>query len=104
VLAAVGLGLVVLGLALPGAGVWPLAVRLPLWSLFALACAVVVVVVATQGRVSGARRYLLIAAGAGLFAFWVLIVLPGVASNIGFVLTAGTACSAVACGLHLRVP
>jgi uncharacterized membrane protein YeiH len=78
--------------------------RLPLWSLFALACAVVVVVVVATAslRAQRVRRYLLVAAAAGLAAFWVLLVLPGVGSNIGFLQTAGTASALVAAGLHLH--
>jgi hypothetical protein len=102
---ALGLGAGVVGLALLELGLarnfgarslWSL---LPTWSAFASAAAVVALLPLVAGRLpSGpgpatAWKVGLAAAG-GLVAFWVLIALPLVASNRGFLLTAGVALGA----------
>ena len=101
-LAVAGLLLVIGGLALPDGR--PLAARVPLWSLFAVACAVAVAVAVLAPGVQRARTGpdLAQVAAAGLVAFCVFVVLPVVTSNAGFLLTAGTAASAG--GVLLRPP
>lgn len=65
----------------------------PSWSLFAVVCLVLVTVVVLVGPGRGAwSSWHLGAFGAGgLVMFWVLLVLPGIASNAGFALTLVTA-------------
>ena len=71
----------------------------PAWALFAVA-SLVLVGVAAFGRASGqgpSRSWTLGAVGAaGLVGFWVLLVLPAIASNTGFALTMATACGCAA--------
>lgn len=103
VLAGLGLGvlaLVVLELALtldPGdRSLWS---AVPSWSAFATVAAVVALVplalALAPGRLPAGSAWRIGAAGvAGLAAFWVLIVLPLVASDRGFLLTAALALAA----------
>jgi len=88
-----GLILVIGGLALPDGR--PLAVRVPLWSLFAFACAAAVAVVVLAPGVQRARTTpdLAQVTVGGLVAFCILVVLPVVTSNAGFLVIAGTAAS-----------
>ena len=71
---------------------------IPLWSAFATACTVLGLAASASllpgGRRIGAGTAWRIAAGGlvGLAAFWVLVVLPVVASDRGFLLTAALAC------------
>lgn len=87
-----GLGL---GLRFGGESFWS---DIPLWSAFATACTVLGLAAAASllpaGRRPGAGTAWRIAAGGlvGLAAFWVLVVLPVVASDRGFLLTAALAC------------
>jgi hypothetical protein len=98
--AALGLGLAVLSLALlelglpldfGGESFWA---ALTLWSVFATLCAVLAVVAFAASYPAASRlrsrRVWRIAAGGlvGLAVFWVLVVLPVVASDRGFLLTA----------------
>ena len=98
------LGLVLASLVLLEAG---LALRfggesfwsdIPLWSAFATACTVLGLAAAAAllpgGRRIGAGTAWRVAAGGlvGLAVFWVLVVLPVVATDRGFLLTAALAC------------
>ncbi len=94
-----GLSLVLLGLGLTmhegdGRSYWD---GIPLWSAFASVCALVAsgayVVSAVAGKGSrSAALWRIAAAGlVGLAAFWLLVVLPVVATDRGFVLTAALA-------------
>ena len=98
------LGLVLASLVLLEAG---LALRfggesfwsdIPLWSAFATACTVLglaaVAALLPGGRRIGAGTAWRVAAGGlvGLAVFWVLVVLPVVATDRGFLLTAALAC------------
>jgi hypothetical protein len=98
------LGLVLASLLLLEAG---LALRfggesfwsdIPLWSAFATACTVLGLAAAAPlvpgGRRIGGGTAWRVAAGGlvGLAVFWVLVVLPVVATDRGFLLTAALAC------------
>lgn len=96
-LVAVALVLLELGLALRfgGESFWS---EIPLWSAFATACTVLGLA-AFAGLVPGGRRLReetgwRVGAGGlvGLAVFWVLVVLPVVASDRGFLLTAALGC------------
>jgi hypothetical protein len=71
---------------------------IPLWSAFATACTVLGLAAAAAllpgGRRIGAGTAWRVAAGGlvGLAVFWVLVVLPVVATDRGFLLTAALAC------------
>lgn len=71
---------------------------IPLWSAFATVCAVLGLAASAPllpgGRRIGAGTAWRVAAGGlvGLAAFWVLVVLPVVASDRGFLITAALAC------------
>ncbi len=96
VLGVLGLVVLELGLAL-GFGVRSVWSTLPTWSAFATVAALVALVPFAPSRGGLSRRQAWqvgAAGGAALLVFWVLIVLPGVASDQGFVLTAGVALSA----------
>jgi hypothetical protein len=71
--------------------------HVPAWSVFAVLSLVFVGVAALAAPTTGPNRYWRLGAGgaAGLVAFWVLLVLPGVDSNAGFSLSLATA---AACG------
>ncbi len=98
VLAIVAPVLLLAGLLYPEGGI--ALTRVPLWSLYAIACCVVVFVGVMGGRGSRAGRLDLGLVGAGgLAAFWVLLVLPGIASNAGFLLTAATVTAGLAAWL-----
>lgn len=69
------------------------------WSLFAIAAAVATLAPALGRQIglSESTAWTVGAIGAGgLVAWWVLLVLPGIADNIGFVATAGVAAGAAA--------
>ena len=98
--AVLGVGLAVLALVLLELGLaldfgrqsyWS---AVPLWSAFATLCAVLGVLALAAGLASGSRLrsgavWRIAAAGlVGLAVFWVLVVLPVVASDRGFLLTA----------------
>ncbi|MDT0274346.1 hypothetical protein [Blastococcus goldschmidtiae] len=84
-----------LGLRFGGEPFWS---DIPLWSAFATACTALGLAASASllpsGRRPGAGTAWRIAAGGlvGLAAFWVLVVLPVVASDRGFLLTAALAC------------
>jgi hypothetical protein len=102
--ALVGLGLALLAVVLLELGLllrfssvsyWS---AVPLWSAFATLAALVGLVAVVAGSAPGSRlrpgTAWRVAAGGfvGLAVFWVLVVLPNVASDRGFVLTAALAC------------
>jgi hypothetical protein len=101
----VGLGLAVLAVVLLEIGLlltfssvsyWS---AVPLWSAFATLVTVVALVAVAAGSVparSGTARPVAIGAVVALAVFWVLVVVPNVASDRGFVLTAALACLAAA--------
>lgn len=93
VLGALGLVVLELGLALEF-GLVRMWSALPTWSAFATLAALVALVpfVPSIGGLSR-RQAWRVGAGGGiaLLVFWVLVVLPGVASDQGFILTAGVA-------------
>jgi hypothetical protein len=99
-LAAVAVVLLELGLSLRF-GTESLWSAVTLWSAFATACALLVLPGVAAARVGATARP---AAGgvAGLAVFWLLVVLPGVASDRGFLLTAAPACLAAALWLGGR--
>jgi hypothetical protein len=71
----------------------------PLWSAFATLVAVVALVAVAAGSIparSSTARPVAIGAVVALAVFWVLVVVPNVASDRGFVLTAALACLAAA--------
>jgi hypothetical protein len=96
-LAAACLVLLELGLAL-GFGGTSLWTAIPLWSGFATACAAMALLAFAAFYPAGNRRrsapaWRVAAAGlVGLAVFWLLVVLPDVASDRGFVLTAALGC------------
>jgi hypothetical protein len=87
-LAILGLLILIPGLLLPESGHSSLG-RVPLWTLFAVACAVAVVVGVLRVAAGGDR--LAVLAAAGLAGYWLLLVLPVVASETGFLQTAACA-------------
>jgi hypothetical protein len=99
-LAAVAVVLLELGLVLRF-GTESLWSAVTLWSAFATGCGLLVLPALAAGR-EGAAARLAAAGGAGLGAFWLLVVLPGVASDRGFLLTAAPACRAAALWLGGR--
>jgi hypothetical protein len=99
-LAAVAVVLLELGLGLRF-GTESLWSAVTLWSAFGSGCALLVLSALAVGREGAAAR--LAAAGvAGVGAFWLLVVVPGVASDRGFLLTAAPACLAAALWLGGR--
>jgi hypothetical protein len=99
-LGVIGLVLLELGLAreFGNASLWSVV---PTWSTFATVAAVVALVPLLARWVPAApatgRAWRIGLAGAiGLAAFWVLVALPLVTSDRGFLLTAGTALAAAA--------
>jgi lipopolysaccharide export LptBFGC system permease protein LptF len=98
VLAFVAIGPMIGGMLLPENDRVAL-VAVPLWAVFGIGLAVTLAVaVATASRdpSSGGRRLALVC-GVALVAFWVLLVLPGINSDVGFLLTlaAVLGCTAV---------
>jgi len=93
-LAVLALVLLELGLALDF-GTVSLWSAVPLWSAFATITALLALLAFARSA-PGSRSGVLwrVAAGGlvGLAVFWLLVVLPGAASNRGFVLTAALAC------------
>ena len=102
--ALIGVGLTVLSVALLELGLSmrsgdaePYWERIPLWSAFATLCAVLALVVfvaffATGNRLrTGPTWRIAAAALVGLAVFWLLVVLPVVDTDRGFVLTAALA-------------
>ena len=90
------LTVVALALSSGGQGSWYSTTTT--WSVFATVAAVVQLVpaFAKQSSWSPARRWAIGAAGAGgLAAWWVLIALPGVSSDQGFVATMAVAAAGV---------
>ncbi|MGH9379429.1 MAG: hypothetical protein ACRD2Z_02265 [Thermoanaerobaculia bacterium] len=64
--------------------------RTPLWALFALGCVFAQLLTLLGSREGKAWKVAAVAT-AGLAGFWLLVVLPSIASNAGFLLTAGVA-------------
>lgn len=100
-LAVLGVVVLVAGLLFPENGDSGFG-RLPLWSVFAAGCAVAVLVGVLRPAADGARIATI--AGAGLAGYWLLLVLPGVASQTGFLLTAGCALGCGAAWLRRSGP
>ena len=102
--ALIGLALAVLSVVLLeiglllGFGTEPLWSTVTLWAAFATFCAVLALVAFVAfypagNRLRSAAIWRIAAAGlVGLSVFWVLVVLPDVASDRGFVLTAALGC------------
>jgi hypothetical protein len=90
-----GVVLTALGLSIPfdSTCLWATSTA---WAIFAMVAALVALgplVAGPTGR-PPAAMWTVGAVGAGaLLLFWVLVALPGVTSNAGFVLTLGTACT-----------
>lgn len=69
------------------------------WAIFALAVSLIPLVAMPLARSTGAAHRtwpIIVLATAGLVAYWVIVVLPGVTSNTGFLQTAGVGCGASA--------
>lgn len=88
VLAVVAVFAVLAGLTWGGPGNWMW--RNGLWALFAVGCAVTQLV-SLLGSGAGKAWRVAAVATAGLAAFWLLVVLPSIGSNAGFLLTVGAA-------------
>ena len=90
-----GVVLTALGLSIPfdSSCLWATSLA---WAIFAMVAALVSVAPLLAGSAgkSPATMWTVGAVGAGaLLLFWVLVALPGVTSNQGFVLTLATACA-----------
>jgi hypothetical protein len=90
-----------LGLSIPftDANYWSTSLA---WALFAMAAALLQLApLFGRNSTSSARRIWTVGAAgtAGLVGFWVLIALPGVSSNQGFVLTRAAAAAVAGCWL-----
>ncbi|MGF1661103.1 MAG: hypothetical protein ACFCVG_01290 [Kineosporiaceae bacterium] len=96
-LAFVAIAPMIAGLLLPGNGRVSL-VEVPLWALFGIGLVVLlaIAVATAPADPEAAGQKLVLACGAALAAFWVLLVLPVIASDTGFLLTlaAGLGCAA----------
>lgn len=88
VLAVVAVFAVLAGLTWGGPGNWMW--RNGLWALFAVGCALTQLV-SLLGSGTGKAWQVAAVASAGLAAFWLLVVLPAIGSNAGFLLTVGAA-------------
>lgn len=88
VLAVVAVFAVLAGLTWGGPGNWMW--RNGLWALFAIGCAITQLV-SLLGSGTGKAWRVAAVATAGLAAFWLLVVLPSIGSNAGFLLTVGAA-------------
>lgn len=88
VLAVVAVFAVLAGLTWGGPGSWMW--RNGLWALFAVGCAITQLV-SLLGSGAGKAWQVAAVATAGLAAFWLLVVLPAIGSNAGFLLTVGAA-------------
>ncbi|MGF1648383.1 MAG: hypothetical protein ACFCVF_15885 [Kineosporiaceae bacterium] len=76
------------GMLLPEDGrVFLLAV--PLWSLFGIGLVVLLAIAVANASPdpTSAGQRLVLGCGGALAAFWLLLVLPGLASDVGFLLT-----------------
>ncbi|GGL90653.1 hypothetical protein [Nakamurella endophytica] len=101
-----GVVLVALGLSIPfdKTSSW---VTQTAWSIFALLAALLVVAApALRGSIRAPRGvwYLTAAAGGALVGYWLLVVLPQVSSNTGFVLTLGVGAVALTAWLSPHRP
>jgi hypothetical protein len=100
VLAFVAIAPMVAGMLLPENGRVSLLAA-PLWSLFGIGLVVLLAVAvasAPPDPTSTGRRLVLVC-GSVLAAFWVLLVLPGIASDVGFLLTLAAALGCTAAWL-----
>ena len=95
-----GVLLLALGLSIPfdSSCAWAMQT---VWAIFAVVSALVAQTPLVAGRAGGrsARTawYVGAAGTGGVLAYWLLVALPGVASNQGFVVTAGAALVAAGC-------
>lgn len=90
--------LVVAGLSVPQSGSvgW---VDYTLWALFAAAASATPLVTLSSNRDPAQAALVRTIATGALVAYWVVIVLPGIASNGGFLQTLGVGCAVVAAWL-----
>jgi len=96
-----GVVLTALGLSIPfdSTCLWATSTA---WAIFAMIAALVSLtpLFGRSGSMTPARAWTIGAVGSGaLLLFWVLVALPGVTSNQGFVLTLATAASVGGCWL-----
>ncbi len=70
-----------------------------LWALFAAVMSLAQLVTLLKGRDPEQMRVIAMIATAALVAYWVVIVLPGISSNAGFLQTLGVGCAGVAAWL-----
>ena len=90
--------LVIAGLSIPQGGStgWS---DYTLWAIFAAVMALVQLVTLASKRDPAQAHVLRMIATGALVAYWVVIVLPGISSNGGFLQTLGVGCAAVAAWL-----
>lgn len=91
--------LVAVGLSIPfdSSSAWSTQTA---WAIFAIVAALLVVAPFLLRASAGSPRMLWftgVAGAVGVLGYWLLIVLPGVSSNQGFVLTLGAALAACSC-------
>lgn len=91
--------LVVAGLTIPQNGSlgWT---EYTLWAVFALAASLAPLLTLSSTRSPTQTATLAVAATGALVAYWVVIVLPGISSNGGFLQTIGVGCAVVAAWLR----
>lgn len=70
-----------------------------LWALFAAVMSLAQLVTLLKGRDPEQTRVIAMIATAALVAYWVVIVLPGISSNAGFLQTLGVGSAGVAAWL-----
>jgi hypothetical protein len=86
--------LVLAGLSIPQGGSVGWA-DYTLWALFAAAMSLAQLVTLSTTRNPGQSAVVALIATGALVAYWVVIVLPGISSNGGFLQTLGVGCAAV---------
>jgi hypothetical protein len=90
--------LLVLGLSLPENDIVGWSSYLA-WAIFAVAVSAIPLLALPIARSTGSDQRawpIIVLATAGLVAYWVIVVLPGVTSNTGFLQTAGVGCGCAA--------
>lgn len=90
--------LLVLGLSLPENDTVGWSSYLA-WAIFAVAVSTIPLLAMPIARSSGSAQRawpIIVLATAGLVAYWVIVVLPGVTTNTGFLQTAGVGSGAAA--------